>query len=294
LSKNSSIRSSLLSATISTTFSRQLVAASLISAGNVHGLELAALVVVVHVGLARDEVGHAHEALLLAQGDGQRDHRPAERPLQRLHRALEGRAVAVHPVHHDEARDVVVGRVAPDLLRLHLDPGHAVHDHEGGVGHAQGGARLGQEVRVAGRVEEVQLRLAPLAVGDGGLQADLALDLVGIEVGHRRPVVHAAEAVDRAHVEEHRGDQRRLPAASVADHGHVANRGWLVDLHAENPPRARCRAAVGGRSFIVSKRVPAVGGAVLLGDGVRGGGGPARQGSGRAGRGAPGPAETGS
>ena len=50
-------------------------------------------------------------------------------------------------------------------------------------------ARLGQEVRVAGRVEQVDLGLAPLAVGDGGLEADLALDLVGVEVGDGGAVV---------------------------------------------------------------------------------------------------------
>ena len=256
--------------------------------GHLDGLELAALVVVVHVGLARHEVGHAHEALLLAEGDGQGDDGAAERLLQRLHRAFEGRAVAVHPVHHDEARDVVVAGVAPDLLRLDLDPRHAVDHHDGGVGDAQGGAGLGEEVRVAGRVEEVQLGFAPLAVGDGGLQADLPLDLVGIEVGDGRAVVHAAEAVDRSHVEEHRGDQRRLPAASVADHGHVADGGWLVDLHAEQPPPRSvsrgCRWSFVHRN---SSAFPLSAAAVLLGDGARGGDGPARQGSGREGRGAP-------
>ena len=201
-------------------------------------------------------------------------------------RAPERGAVAVHAVDDDQARDLVVGGVAPDLLRLDLDAGHAVHHHDRGVGDAQGGPGLGEEVRVAGRVEEVQLRLAPLAVGDGGLQADLPLDLVGIEIGHGGAVVHAAQPVDRSHVEEHRGDQRRLPAASVADHGHVADGGWLVDLHASNPPALEYRAALGGRSFITRSVSTASAAAVLLGDGAGGGDGPARRG--RAGRRAPG------
>jgi hypothetical protein len=139
-------------------------------------------------------------------------------------------------VNDARSRERVLLGVGPHLLRLHLDPGHAVHHDQRSVGHPQRGARLGEEVRVAGGVEEVDLGLAPLAPGHGGLQADLALDLVGVEVGDGRPVLHAAEAVHRPGVEEDCGDQRRLAAAPVADHGHIADVGRLEDLHG-NPQR---------------------------------------------------------
>ena len=62
---------------------------------------------------------------------------------QGLEGAGEGGAVAVHPVHHHDPGQRVLGGVAPDLLRLHLDPRHRVHHHQGRVGHPQGGPGLG-------------------------------------------------------------------------------------------------------------------------------------------------------
>ena len=198
---------------------------------HVHGLELAALVAGVDVGLADHEVGDAHEALLLAEGDRDGDHAAPEGGLQRVQGAREGRAVAVHAVDHHDAREAVLLGVGPRLLGLHLDPRHRVHHHQRAVRDPQGGDGLGEEVRVAGGVEEVDLGLAPLAPGDGGLEADLPLDLVGIEVGDGGAVLDAAEPVHRPGVEEDGGHERGLAAAAVAHDGHVADAGGLVDLH---------------------------------------------------------------
>src|SRR5204862_2919677 len=78
------------------------------------------------------------------------------------------------------------------------------------------------------------------------LQADLALDLVGVEVGDGAALVHAAEPGHGAGVEQHRRDKRRLPAATMADHGHVPDGGWLVDLHSCTPPRWSSRTGAAG------------------------------------------------
>ena len=212
---------------------------------HVHLLELAALVVGVDVGPVREQVGHAHEALLLAQGDGHRHHPPAEGPLERLEGAGEARPVAIDPVDHDDAREVVLLRVGPDLLGLHLDSGHRVDHHQGRVGHAQGRARLGQEVGVAGGVEEIDLGLSPLPVGEAGLQADLPLDLVGVEIGGGGAVVHPAEAVQGPHVVEHGGGQGGLAAAPVAHEGDVADARSVVDLHLLLLRRAYVRTVSG-------------------------------------------------
>ena len=200
--------------------------------GEVDGLELPALVALVHVGLLGQEVGHAHEALLLAERDRERDDTAPEGGLERVEGAQERRPLAVHPVDDDQARDPQLRRVAPGALGLDLHPRHAVHDQERGVGHAEAGLGLGEEGRVAGRVHEVDLDLAPFAPRKRGLEADAALDLVGIEVGRGGAVVHPAEPVDRPHVEEHGRDERRLAAASVTDQGHVADARRFVDLHA--------------------------------------------------------------
>src|SRR5438445_523991 len=92
--------------------------------------------------------------------------------LEGIERAQERRALAVHPVHHDEAGDPLLPGVAPCPLALYLDAGHAVDDEERGIGHPEAGLGLGEEGRVAGRVDQVELDLAPLAPRQGGLEAD--------------------------------------------------------------------------------------------------------------------------
>ena len=177
----------------------------------------------------------------LALADRHRErHRGApERLLDRLERPLEGGVVAVHAVDHDEAREAALLREAPDLLGLDLDAGDGVDHHQRGLGDAQRRARLGQEVRVAGRVDQVDLGLLPLGERERRQQADLALDLVGVEVGDRGALVDAAEPVHGAGVEEQRGDERRLAAAAVPDHGDVADVRGVVNLHDQGPPGAK-------------------------------------------------------
>jgi hypothetical protein len=195
------------------------------------GLVLPGLVVLVDRGLGVHEPGHADETLLLAERDGDGDDAAAERGLQRLQRAGERRAIAVHAVDDDQPRKRVLLGIGPDLLGLHLHSGHAVDDDDRAVRHPERGARLGKEIRVPGGIQEVDLGLPPLAPGHGRLEADLAIDLVGVEVGDRRPVLDATEAVDRAGVVQDGGDQGRLAAPTVADHGHVPDAGGIEDLH---------------------------------------------------------------
>jgi hypothetical protein len=64
---------------------------------------------------------------------------------------------------------------------------------------------------------------------------DLPFDLFGIEIGRRRAVVDATEAVDRARLVKKRRDEGRLPDAVVAGYGHVTNGGCGILFHAVSP-----------------------------------------------------------
>jgi hypothetical protein len=185
------------------------------------------------VRLLRDEVDDALERLALADRYRDRHRGAAEGPLDSFERALERGVVAVHAVDDDQTRQPALLGVAPDLLRLHLDARHRVDHDERRFGHAQRRARLGQEVRVAGRVDQVDLGLLPLHERERREQADLSLDLVGIEVRHRRAFVDATDPVDGAGVEEQGGHERGLSATSVAHHRHVADVRGVVHLHAQ-------------------------------------------------------------
>ena len=89
--------------------------------------------------------------------------------------------------------------------------------------HAQRRARVAQEIRHAGRVDEVDLVLVPLDVGEAARQRVLARDLLFVVVGHRRPVVHAPESVHRAGIEQQRRDELCLAGAAMADEGDISD-----------------------------------------------------------------------
>ena len=119
----------------------------------------------------------------------------------------------------------------PDLLGRDLDAGDRVDDDQRGVGDAQRRARIAQEVRHARRVDEVDLVLVPLDVGEAAGEGVLAGDFFFVVVGHRRPVVHAAESVDGAGIEQQRGDELCLAGAAMTDEGDISDAGCVVDLH---------------------------------------------------------------
>ena len=199
--------------------------------GDRAGLVVSAVVALERRGLLADQVDDPDETPLLPDRERHRDGRAAEDLLERGQRSLERGALAVHAIHDDQAREGGLGGEAPGLLGLDLDAGHRVDDDEGRVGRPQRRDRLRDEVGVARRVDQVQLRLPPLAEGQGGLEADLPLDLVRIEVRDGRPVVDLADSRGHAGVEEDCGHERCLSASAVADHGDVPDARRVENLH---------------------------------------------------------------
>ena len=90
-----------------------------------------------------------------------------------------------------------------------------------------------------GRVDEVDLLLVPLGVGEAGRQRVLAGDFFFVEVGDGRAFVDLAEAVDHAGVDEDGGGELRLAGTAVTDERDVSDAGGVVDLHRRSPPRNR-------------------------------------------------------
>ena len=149
-----------------------------------------------------DEVDHAAEVALGAdrqlhdRGDrveAVADHRDA---------ALEVGADAVHLVDEAEPRDGVLVGLAPHGLGLGLDAGDRVEHRDRAVEDAQAALDLDGEVDVAGRVDDVDLAVAPLRGGRGRRDRDAALLLLDHVVHHRGAFVHLADLVGAAGVEE--------------------------------------------------------------------------------------------
>ncbi len=204
----------------------------------------------------RDQVHHSSEAVLGADRELQR-HEPALQPLlQRLERAEEVGPLAIEPVHHDRARQREVVGELPDLLGLDLHARHRVHHHHRGARHPQARARVGHEVAVAGGVDEVEPVALVVGEADRGVQRDLALDLVGVEVGGRGPVVHTPEPGAGSACEQDRLDQGGLAHAAVANECDIANLG---DVHAYLLGRKKDDAvSCGGDATTALRGLPAV------------------------------------
>ena len=181
--------------------------------------------------LHADDVDDAGAGFALADGQMDRHHAAVAGAAQRHDGPLERGAIAVEAAEGDQPRQPQFLGGGPRLLGLHRRTRHRVDDDDDGIGDAQRRARVGEEIGDAGGVEEVDLGLAPLGVGERGAQGVLAGNLLGVVVGHGRAVVDAAQPVDHAGGEQHRRHQLRLATASVPDDGDIPDAGGVIHLH---------------------------------------------------------------
>ena len=132
--------------------------------GDVDDVEFLAEVVLVDDRLHPDEVDDARRTRprrRSAAGSGRRC--APRRSIIVCTEPLEVRADAVHLVDERDARDVVLVGLAPDGLGLRLDAGDRVEQRDRAVEHAQRALDLDGEVDVAGRVDDVDAVVLPLA-----------------------------------------------------------------------------------------------------------------------------------
>ena len=193
--------------------------------------ELAAAVGQEYVRFLRDEIDDAAKRFFLADRKLNRDDGAAERCVNRLQRALEARALAIEAIDDDQARQPELFGRLPGLFRLHLNAGDRVDDDNGRVGDAQRRARIGEKVGDARRVDEVDLRLVPLGVGEAGRERVLAGDFFVVVVGDGRAVVDLSEPVDRAGIEQGGRGELGLSGTAVADQRDIPDIRRVIDLH---------------------------------------------------------------
>ena len=172
--------------------------------------------------LVLDQVDDALEVVLLADRKLDRKRMRAEAVLHRLHGAEEVGAGAVHLVDVGDARDAVLVGLAPDGLRLRLDAGDGVEDGDRAVEDAQRALDLDREVDVAGRVDDVDAVVLPLARGRGGGDRDAALLLLLHPVHDGSALVDLAHLVRAAGVVEDALGRRRLTGVDVRHDPDVA------------------------------------------------------------------------
>ena len=111
---------------------------------------------------------------------------------------------------------------APVGFGLRLDPGYAVKHHHRTVQHAQRTAHLHVEVDVAGRVDQVDLVVAPGNGGGGAVDGDAPRPLLRVVVHGGVAVMHFTGAVDFAGGEQHPFTDRGLARIDVGNDADIA------------------------------------------------------------------------
>jgi hypothetical protein len=143
--------------------------------------------------LKRGEAGRAGaEPVHGAHRDGGWRQAPGDIPQQ----ALIVRAAPVDLVHEQYGRDAQPLQRPHQDAGLRLDPFHGRDHQHRPVEDAQRAVHLGDEVRVARRVDEVDGDVADRERDDGGFDRDAALPFQRQRVGLGGAVIDAADLVD--------------------------------------------------------------------------------------------------
>ncbi len=130
-------------------------------------------------------------------------HRPALQPVDDgIDGVIEIRAHAVHLIDEANARNAVLVGLPPHGFRLRLHAGHGVEHRHRAIQHAQTALHFGREIHVAGRVDDVDRDIAPLAGGGGRRNGDAALLLLLHPVHDGGAFMHFADLVRAAGVIE--------------------------------------------------------------------------------------------
>src|SRR5438093_8175717 len=171
--------------------------------------------VVVRDRLHPDEVDHADEPVLGADGKLNRDRVGLELGDDLIEGALEVRPDAIHLVDEAPARHAVFVGLPPDGFRLRLDACDRVEHGDRAVEDAQRPLDFGREVHVARRVDDVDTGVAPEAGGGGGRDGDAAFLLLLHPVHDGSAFVHFADFVRNPGVVQDPFRRGRLPGIDV-------------------------------------------------------------------------------
>ena len=142
-------------------------------------------------------------------------------------------AFAVELIDDDGARQLEIAGEVPDLFGLYFDAGHAIHQHQGGIGRHQRRAGVINEDVIAGGVEDVDFGLFPFRHRDGRGNGDFAGDFLVVKIGNGIAFIDAEKAVAGSGGEQQSGGESSLAGIAVAHHPDVPNVFAFVYFHVD-------------------------------------------------------------
>ena len=176
---------------------------------------------VVEDGRVGEEVGDPPKAGVAIDRQLERGDTGTEPLAQVGQGAVEAGLVAVQLVDEHQAGEAQLAGQGPGGLGLRLDPLHRAHHHDHQVDDGARRPHLAEEVGIPRGVDDVELDPVDLARGERQRERHVVLDLLGLEVAHRRAVIDLARPVDGTGGEEERLRQGGLARTVVPDEGNV-------------------------------------------------------------------------
>ncbi len=184
-----------------------------------------------------DEIDHASECFFRANRQLQRHNATPKDLPQRIKRAFVTRQFPVHPIDHECARLVVLGRIVPGFFRHYLNAVRGVDKNQRRIGGDQRGFRFIDERGIARRIEEIDFdffRLAwrlPFGKGEPAIDRDFSRDFFFVPVSDGRTVGDLTQPRRHTRGEEQRRHELGFPRGAVAYNAHVAYPFGVVGFH---------------------------------------------------------------
>ena len=147
-----------------------------------------------------------------------------------LHKPVHIGLLPVRLVDNEHGGPAAIGGIAPGELGAYLDLLCGIHDEDGCVGHLHGRRHLPDEIRIPGRVYDVDLGATSKRVQQRAEDGHLPLPFARVVVAHRIALSHRSLTAHGAADKQHGLGKGGLAASLVSDEDDVANvfgiKGW--------------------------------------------------------------------
>ncbi len=174
-------------------------------------------------GLVVQEMPHAHVGITRAEMGCRRQWQgcPAKPGFQLGHQRFLTGAHAIDLVAEDDTRQVERADRAGEAAGLRLHAFDAGNDEDHGIKHRQGAFDFGDEIRMAGRIDQVHLQVVPGERGHGGADGNATLLFQRQGIGLGGAGIDTAEGSDGTGFEQETFGQAGLAGINMGKHPEI-------------------------------------------------------------------------
>jgi hypothetical protein len=126
---------------------------------------------------------------------------------------------------------------APGAVGAHFRARDGIHHNEGQVGGVCSANHLGDEVGIAGRVDQIDLPALPLHRDDGEVETELPFVFVFVVIADGVLVLDGPETGRAPTFVKGCFGEHRLTDAAVANQDHITDVFGGIHLHRSEPPQ---------------------------------------------------------